>query len=310
MKRIALVLITFLSLGTAAAFAQESAKPPASSGRQMVNLNSATVPQLEDAARHRPIHGREDRRVPPEERRLQEGRGPDERPGHRREELPEAQAARHRRDASGRAIRAVAGRRPGAPACDRRPLGPRWPAAAGARLEQGSGYSLVECLFAITLFAIIAAASVPPLAVGTRAIARAGGGTIRPGSHDAGAGPGGGHGRRRRAALHGNAGGRRADDVRRRQPQRGSSRGYHGRRRHCGRRAHPSSRPSFAACGLEPVTAEGVLFSFTPLGTSSSGTFYVTGRDGSRFAVRVLGATGRARLLRYLPASDEWTDAE
>ena len=61
---------------------------------------------------------------------------------------------------------------------------------------------------------------------------------------------------------------------------------------------------------VEPVTAEGVLFSFTPLGTSSSGTFYLTGQDGSRFAVRVLGATGRARLLRYLPASDEWKDVE
>ena len=47
MKRIALVLITFLSLGTAAAVAQESGKAPAPSGTQMVNLNSATVPQLE-----------------------------------------------------------------------------------------------------------------------------------------------------------------------------------------------------------------------------------------------------------------------
>ena len=61
---------------------------------------------------------------------------------------------------------------------------------------------------------------------------------------------------------------------------------------------------------LEPVTADGVLFSFTPLGTSSSGTFYLTARDGSRFAVRVLGATGRARLLHYVPASGEWKDVE
>jgi type II secretory pathway pseudopilin PulG len=66
----------------------------------------------------------------------------------------------------------------------------------------------------------------------------------------------------------------------------------------------------FGGVAVEPVTAEGVLFSFTPLGTSSSGTFYLTGQDGSRFAVRVLGATGRARLLRYLPASGEWKDVE
>ena len=47
MKRIALVLVTFLSLGTLAASAQEAGKTPAPSGAQMVNLNSATVPQLE-----------------------------------------------------------------------------------------------------------------------------------------------------------------------------------------------------------------------------------------------------------------------
>ena len=66
----------------------------------------------------------------------------------------------------------------------------------------------------------------------------------------------------------------------------------------------------FRGVALEPVTADGVLFSFTPLGTSSSGTVYLTAQDGSRFAVRVLGATGRARLLYYVPASSEWKDVE
>ena len=66
----------------------------------------------------------------------------------------------------------------------------------------------------------------------------------------------------------------------------------------------------FGGVRIEPVTAAGVLFSFTPVGTSSSGTFYLTGRDGSRFAVRVLGATGRARLLHYHPASDGWKEVE
>ena len=47
MKRIALVVITLLSLGTVAVFAQDSGKAPGSSGTQLVNLNSATVPQLE-----------------------------------------------------------------------------------------------------------------------------------------------------------------------------------------------------------------------------------------------------------------------
>lgn len=46
MNRIALVLIMFLSLGIAGTTAQDSPKP-ATGGTQTINLNSATVPQLE-----------------------------------------------------------------------------------------------------------------------------------------------------------------------------------------------------------------------------------------------------------------------
>jgi Tfp pilus assembly protein FimT len=51
------------------------------------------------------------------------------------------------------------------------------------------------------------------------------------------------------------------------------------------------------------------LFSFSPDGTATTGSVYVTGRDGTRFAVRVLGATGRVRLERYLPLRNTWTEA-
>lgn len=51
------------------------------------------------------------------------------------------------------------------------------------------------------------------------------------------------------------------------------------------------------------------LLSFSPLGTATPGTIYVRGRDGSQFAVRVLGATGRSRMLRYVPRSRTWVDA-
>lgn len=51
------------------------------------------------------------------------------------------------------------------------------------------------------------------------------------------------------------------------------------------------------------------LLSFTPLGTATSGTVYVRGRDGSQYAVRVLGVTGRTRVLRYVPASRDWVDS-
>jgi type II secretory pathway pseudopilin PulG len=50
------------------------------------------------------------------------------------------------------------------------------------------------------------------------------------------------------------------------------------------------------------------LLSFTPNGTSSSGTIYIRGRDGSRFAVRVLGATGRTRVLRYVAVTGQWSE--
>ena len=52
-----------------------------------------------------------------------------------------------------------------------------------------------------------------------------------------------------------------------------------------------------------------MLLSFSPLGTATSGTIYVRGRDGTQWAVRVLGATGRTRVLRYLPATGEWETA-
>ncbi len=50
------------------------------------------------------------------------------------------------------------------------------------------------------------------------------------------------------------------------------------------------------------------LLSFTPTGTATSGTIYIRGRDGSRFAVRVLGATGRTRVLRYVPRTGDWNE--
>jgi prepilin-type N-terminal cleavage/methylation domain-containing protein len=41
------------------------------------------------------------------------------------------------------------------------------------------------------------------------------------------------------------------------------------------------------------------LFSFSPDGSSTSGTFFIAGRRASQFAVRVLGATGRGRLFQF-----------
>jgi Tfp pilus assembly protein FimT len=50
------------------------------------------------------------------------------------------------------------------------------------------------------------------------------------------------------------------------------------------------------------------LFSFSPDGTATSGSVYLRSRDGSRFAVRVLGATARVRIERYVTARDVWVE--
>ena len=58
------------------------------------------------------------------------------------------------------------------------------------------------------------------------------------------------------------------------------------------------------------VTDETVphLFSFSPDGTATAGSVYLRSRDGSRFAVRVLGTTARVRIERYVTARDAWVE--
>jgi hypothetical protein len=65
----------------------------------------------------------------------------------------------------------------------------------------------------------------------------------------------------------------------------------------------------FHGITVSPIPAAGTALSFSPAGTSSSATITVEGRDGARFGVRLLGATGRARVLRYDFTNDSWSDA-
>lgn len=52
------------------------------------------------------------------------------------------------------------------------------------------------------------------------------------------------------------------------------------------------------------------LLTFTPTGTATAGTIYIRDREGTQWAVRVLGATGRTRVLRYDPRTRGWLIAE
>jgi hypothetical protein len=63
---------------------------------------------------------------------------------------------------------------------------------------------------------------------------------------------------------------------------------------------------SFDASAIELGGSE--LLSFTPDGTSSSGTIHVLGRDGSQFGIRILGVTARIRLLRFEAATGQWLE--
>jgi type II secretory pathway pseudopilin PulG len=48
------------------------------------------------------------------------------------------------------------------------------------------------------------------------------------------------------------------------------------------------------------------MVSFSPLGTSSSGTVYLLGRGHRQFAVRILGPTARVRALEFNFATSVW----
>jgi prepilin-type N-terminal cleavage/methylation domain-containing protein len=63
------------------------------------------------------------------------------------------------------------------------------------------------------------------------------------------------------------------------------------------------SRSSSAGDGVRIGTSR--ILSLGPDGTATSGTLYLHGRR-SQYAVRILGATGRTRVLRFNPGGDQW----
>lgn len=48
------------------------------------------------------------------------------------------------------------------------------------------------------------------------------------------------------------------------------------------------------------------ICSFTPIGQATPGTIYLTDAAGEVYAVRVLGASARLRLLRYVASTRKW----
>ena len=70
----------------------------------------------------------------------------------------------------------------------------------------------------------------------------------------------------------------------------------------------PEGGPAMGA-GSDPLrVGHSTLVSFSPLGGATSGTVYLAGVTGPQMAIRMLGATGRMRVLRFDAASGQWRD--
>jgi type II secretory pathway pseudopilin PulG len=69
----------------------------------------------------------------------------------------------------------------------------------------------------------------------------------------------------------------------------------------------PGPDPATTPPGDDPIRIGNTdLLTFTPLGTATSGTLYVRSAGGAQYAVRVLGETGRVRILRFNSATRRW----
>jgi prepilin-type N-terminal cleavage/methylation domain-containing protein len=64
------------------------------------------------------------------------------------------------------------------------------------------------------------------------------------------------------------------------------------------------------AAGPDPIKlGAGNILTFSPLGTSSSGSLYILGPRNRQYAICVLGETGRIRALRFDARSRKWMAA-
>jgi type II secretory pathway pseudopilin PulG len=65
--------------------------------------------------------------------------------------------------------------------------------------------------------------------------------------------------------------------------------------------------PEGGPLGSDPVRfGGGRLVSFSPAGTATPGSLYLSGRDGSQYVVRVYGDTGKSHVLRFNRVESRW----
>jgi hypothetical protein len=72
----------------------------------------------------------------------------------------------------------------------------------------------------------------------------------------------------------------------------------------------PAVDPASPAPGDDPIRlGSSDMVTFTPTGTSSSGSLYIRGRRGTQYVVRVYGETGKTRVLRFNAGNGQWIPA-
>jgi type II secretory pathway pseudopilin PulG len=61
------------------------------------------------------------------------------------------------------------------------------------------------------------------------------------------------------------------------------------------------------APGSDPIRlGAGNCATFSAVGTASSGTVYIRSRRDAQYAVRIFGATGKTRMLKFDPGTRQW----
>ena len=69
----------------------------------------------------------------------------------------------------------------------------------------------------------------------------------------------------------------------------------------------PSVEPGAPPPGDDPIRfGTASMASFSALGASTPGSLYIRGRRDAQYAVRVLGQTGRIRVLKFNPRTRQW----
>ena len=72
----------------------------------------------------------------------------------------------------------------------------------------------------------------------------------------------------------------------------------------------PAIDPADDPPGTDPIhLGAGSSVSFSSLGSSTSGTIYLTGRGGAQYAVRVFGVTAKIRVYRFNRLTGKWMPA-